>query len=432
MSSNKFLSKALNTVSAIVLSGVLLGPGFLTSAQAMLDPEDDAFRAQQTIIPAKTTTDTTEEYEPKLALSASPFYDLDKNIVYEIMMDSIEKDKGRLPLTLVSKYFLELSQRGEQPYDTLLSLSESPFKKLDDVALLKIMILSLGNKKQLPFAAVSRYFHNLSYDGELSRTLTIKNKDELLKMFEIRNPSRRRALEQGQITRGYQLPSSLRICFAFGHTDLNPHLTPEDFQSLLKNFPHLTGLSLRDHCLKGENAKVLEQHLMNTSCLKELDVKGNFLFDKECDILSQGLSKNKTLTSLHLSFPSFVGELFNTICKLPLLKFLALEGLAKPWDLSHLSKAIEQNSSSLQVLDLSEATLLNNNQKNVMTGVCNLKNIQLKWDNKKLEKPPITPHRFAGTFVGGRFVPGDIGGRTMMDMPRSREFKDGPRSREFK
>jgi len=55
MSSKKFLSKALNAVDALALSGILLGSAFMNPAQAMLDPEEDELRRSAIPVIAKET-----------------------------------------------------------------------------------------------------------------------------------------------------------------------------------------------------------------------------------------------------------------------------------------------------------------------------------------------------------------------------------------
>src|SRR5436190_7315888 len=141
MLSKKFLSKALNAVSALALSGVLLGSALTNLAQAM-DEEVDS---------------------PSIKANAVK-------------------------------------------YDPLIALAASPLGCFSNEIILELMIHTVGAKKELPLAGVSKYFHSLSCDQKIFRAITIKSEDELKELFASRNPSREKVLTQGMIIDGYELP----------------------------------------------------------------------------------------------------------------------------------------------------------------------------------------------------------------------------------
>lgn len=373
MSSNKFLSKALNAVSALALSGVLLGSSFLTSAQAMLAAED-------------------EEYNTRSALSKSPLQHLDDS------------------------FFLGEIWR--------LILNDSS-----------------GDNTQPGFHIACRHFHKLSCHENFKRTLTLNTREQVLEILASRNPIRQKGFEEGKHISGYALPYPQSICLALDNSlSLKPMLKAYGLEIFFGRFPLLTSLDLKNYCVKGKRAKVLEQYLSKTSCLKSLNIEGNTLFKGEMTHLAEGLSKNTSLTSLTLGNVEWEGSLlFNAINTHSTLKSLSLNdnmnfsfsrdifkqctsltSLHFVWkifdfplstrkifpllphhpslktvgflskemkvkEVQMLADALKQ-TSSLTSLNLSG---LDPEAGKRITGVCKEQNIYLKWEQKKAEV--VTP-----------------------------------------
>jgi len=421
MSSNKFLLKALNAVSAIALSGVLLG--FTTSSVLAMEAlKDDDLGPQKSTLSIKADAE-------------------------------------------------------EEKYDTRISLLNSPLWGLDKAIWLKIMALSLGNKQQLPLAEASRYFHNLSCDGELSsyRTLTIKTPGELKEMLASRNPSRAKNSQEDIL--GYELPHPLGMHLALKNgrnyfdSEQNklyyfPFLTPNNFKEFLDKYTSLTQLTLEDNYLYQEEEKILGDFLSGNTCLRSLSFKETSLENSGVSYILAALVNNKTLTALefdnimgkeegilnfrilslftkvlsenstlrHLSFKRNSGttNLIPTILKanscltsIHLSNNVALKGksledicgalstnsslkklgfstmsdqshtpdLMQHEDVVTISKAIRTNSS-LTSVDLSGTEMSEANIR-IITNVCNQKHIQLIWNNKKREviNPTAAKHR---------------------------------------
>jgi hypothetical protein len=359
MSSKKFFSKAVNAVSTLALCSVLLGSAFITSAQAMDAPVD-------------------EEYNTRIALSASPLQHLDDS------------------------FFLGDVWR-------------------------PILNNSLGDNKQHAFHRASRHFHKLSCHENFKRTLTINTRDKLTEILANRNFS------------GYALPYPQSICLGlWSSISHQPLLTAFGLKDFFLNSPLLTSVDLKNHCVKGQRAIVLERYLIETSSLKNLNLENNTLFKEEGTHLAQGLSKNTSLTSLTLDEVEWNGSLlFNAINTHPTLKSLSLidhmtsifpeslitectslTSLHCAWKemefpvhaqkifsllpdhpylktVGFLSKEMNvknvqiladalKKTTSLTSLNLGE-TVIDPEAEKIIIGVCKEKNIQLQWDNKKRE-----------------------------------------------
>lgn len=226
-------------------------------------------------------------------------------------------------------------------YDPTAALVNAPMKYLSDEIMLKLMIHTVGEKGQLPLAAVSKYFHGLSCDQAIFRTMTIKSELELQELLASRNPSREKALAQGIRCDGYELPlariSSLKIT-----KEANPTLA--DINKVFVTFPFLTKLdligaptnrqlilveiltlclnktSLTELSLEGltnpntlsehtfQSALNLKQVFQNNSTLKTLSLRNNNLDDTTAYgsaplhmWITDSLKTNTTLTSLDLS-----------------------------------------------------------------------------------------------------------------------------------